>query len=1073
MGAHLRAFDWTTTPLGAPETWSPALRMMTSFLLVNRFPLLLWWGPQFIQIYNDAYIPVLGAKHPSPGLGRPVSECWAEIWPTLQPLIETPFRGGPATWNEDIELEVQRHGFAEETHFTIAYSPVPDETAPGGIGGVLATVHEITGKVVGERRLGALRDLGLGLVDAKTVEAACALTARTLAMHAKDVPFAALYLSDPSGPPQLASATAGMPERDWPFAEEMIVSDGAAIIPIAKAGWLVAGISPRLRFDEFYQDFFLLLRTQIAAAIVSAQAFEEERKRAEELAELDRAKTAFFSNVSHELRTPLTLMLGPIEEELRDDPGNSRLDLAHRNSLRLLKLVNTLLDFSRIEAGRIEAAYEPTDLAEFTAELASGFRSVIEGAGLTFTVDCPRLPEVVHVDREMWEKIVLNLLSNAFKFTFTGEIKVAVRWCGDVVELVVADTGDGISEAELPRIFDRFHRAPGARSRTYEGTGIGLALVRELARLHSGEVKVESIEGRGSRFTVRIRTGTAHLPATRIGIRRTLMSTATRAKMFVEEIGSWMGRQGEEGTPTPPPPSAARGPAARLLIADDNSDMREYLSRLLSPHYEVRAVSDGQAALNSARIQRPDLILSDVMMPGLDGFALLHALRADADLRTIPVIFLSARAGEESRVEGLSEGADDYLIKPFSVRELLARVETHLKLARLRSESEAVLREAKERAEAANRAKDDFLAALSHELRNPLNPVLLSAGELARDESLDEDVREQIVMMRRNIELEARLIDDLLDLTRITRGKLDLHRAGVDVHALLQHTQEIVHGDAAARHVELRFALEASEHHAHADAARLQQVFWNLMKNAIKFSAGAGHVTVRTFNPAPSRLAITVVDDGIGIAPEALTRIFAPFDQGDLDGRHRFGGLGLGLAISKAIVDLHDGELRVSSAGAGHGATFTVELASTAAAPAKIAQASTPPAAGPPLRLLVVDDHEATLGILTRLLERAGHQVHAARSVEEAIALACEHECDLLISDLGLPDGSGADVMRGLRERGCPLPGIALSGYGTEKDVHESREAGFATHLVKPVDMDELRRALHAASCEIMQGSIG
>jgi signal transduction histidine kinase/CheY-like chemotaxis protein len=666
-------------------------------------------------------------------MGQPVSECWSEIWHILKPLIDTPFNGGPATWMDDIPLEINRHGFVEETHFTIAYSPVPDDTAPRGIGGVLATVHEITDKVVGERRVVALRDLGSRSADAKTAEAACAAAAATLANHTKDIPFALLYLIDPDGKRARLAGTAGIgmgaaasprvielegrsSSAVWQLleaigSEEMVIVDdlgsrfecvpggawsdppnSAVMVPVRSnkahelTGLLVAGVSPRLRLDDLYRSFFDLVAAQIATSIANARAYEEERKRAEALAEIDRAKTAFFSNVSHEFRTPLTLMLGPLEDALAGSPDalpQRREDLAlvHRNGLRLLRLVNTVLDFSRIEAGRVQASYKPVDLASYTTELASVFRAAVDKAGLKLTVDCPSEGEPVWVDRDMWEKIVLNLLSNAFKYTLAGGITVRLRQKRGRAVLAVKDTGSGIPEYEIRRLFDRFHRVEGTRGRTHEGTGIGLALVQELAKLHGGTVRAESVCGKGSTFTVTIPLGTAHLPPDRLRAERTIRSTALGAQPYVAEALRWLpgGNGGDDAVPPgierpilpepPPVASGSPGERARILLADDNADMRDYVRRLLSSRYDVRVVASGEEALAVLRAESPpDLLLSDIMMPHMDGYALLRTVRSDPALADLPVVFLSARAGEEASVEGLEAGADDYLVKPFGAR---------------------------------------------------------------------------------------------------------------------------------------------------------------------------------------------------------------------------------------------------------------------------------------------------------------------------------------------------------------------------------------------------------------------
>ncbi len=368
------------------------------------------------------------------------------------------------------------------------------------------------------------------------------------------------------------------------------------------------------------------------------------------------------------------------------------------------------------------------------------------------------------------------------------------------------------------------------------------------------------------------------------------------------------------------------------------------------------------------------------------------------------------------------------------------------------------------RAEAASKAKDHFLAALSHELRTPLTPVLLRVAALARSPGLPEPLRADLQMIQRNVELEAKLIDDLLDLTRVSRGKLSLHLEAVDVHVLLEHTIAICSEGMEARTLAIGFEPGADERHVRADAARLQQVFWNLLKNAVKFTPAGGTVRVVTRNPEPGRVEVAVIDPGIGIAPEDLPRLFNAFEQGNPTITRTFGGLGLGLAICKALVDQHGGTLTGLSPGRGQGATFTVGLA-TVPAPeaARPAGAAAGPADPPALRLLLVEDNEPTLLVMADLLELAGHDVKPAATVRAARELAASHTFDLVVSDLGLPDGSGFELMRELRER-YGLQGIAVSGFGMEEDLRRSREAGFREHLVKPVDIDKLKAAIARAA---------
>ena len=697
MGARMREMDWSLTPLGPPEHWPQSLRSTVSLLLPSKSQIVLFWGPEFIVLYNDAYRPVFGAKHPD-ALGRPGSEAWNEIWDSqLHALLDGVVRTGEAFWARDLLFEIERYGFLEETYFDVSYDPVRVES--GTVGGVSCIVTETTERVVGERRLALLRDLASRNATARTERDACVLAMETLAAKPDDVAFALAYLGD-----ELQGATPGAESRLASARPDLVKTLSLSSSAGGRSGRLIIGINPRRPFDDHYQSFLDLVADQLAMALTTARAYEAERQRAEALAALDRAKTAFFSNVSHEFRTPLTLLVGPLEDSLAaaaqlPPEHRERLETAHRNALRLLRLVNNLLDFSRIEAGRIDASYEPTDLAALTADLASAFRSAIERAGLVLVVDCPPLPQPVYVDRDMWEKIVLNLLSNALKFTFEGAIRVELRMRNDRVELRIVDTGVGIPRADLGRLFERFHRVRHARARTQEGSGIGLALVQELARLHGGTVTVDSEEGRGTTFTVSIRTGSSHLPAERIAAGHRLAPTSVGATPYVEEALRWL--PGAEQTtqpfmdalgPAASTGSTASAAPARILIADDNADMRDYLARILGQHYRVEVVGDGRAALDRILADAPDLVLTDVMMPTLDGFGLLAAVRGDERTRSLPIILLSARAGEEARIEGLHAGADEYLVKPFSARELLACVASQLQLARLRREAELALR---------------------------------------------------------------------------------------------------------------------------------------------------------------------------------------------------------------------------------------------------------------------------------------------------------------------------------------------------------------------------------------------
>jgi PAS domain S-box-containing protein len=755
LGRLVREFDWKQTPLGAIETWPQSLKTVVRTMLTSRFAMWMSWGPALTFLYNDDYARMtLGKKHPW-ALGKPSHEVWKEIWDDIGPRIKRVLETGEATWDEALLLFLERSGYREETYHTFSYSPLSGDD--GNVAGHLCVVTEETDRVIGERRLKTLRSLAGELSKSITEEDVIASIARCLGENQQDLPFTLLYVLTQDGKKARLACRTGIEEHHssapdsidltaqdeiWPIRDLLGGKDSiivenlqerfpsipsgfwdkspwrALLLPITSqgldtpAGMIIVGLNPYRPLDVSYAGFTNLIAVQIAASMASVRAYQAEKTRAEALAEIDRAKTAFFNNVSHEFRTPLTLMLGPLQDLLArsqthlSPTAKEQLDLANRNGARLLRLVNTLLDFSRIEAGRVQAVYQATDLATFTGELASVFRSATERAGLKLAVNCVPLKELAYVDRDMWEKIVLNLISNAFKFTFEGKIAVSLQQAGRSAELRVQDTGVGIPVAEIPKLFDRFYRVPNARSRTHEGSGIGLALVHELVKLHHGSMRVESTLEHGSTFIISVPLGQDHLAASQVGGDRPLSSTATGAAPFVQEALRWLPESESGAAPTevsadyelmavpcPPVSLDERAGRPRVLIADDNADMRLYLARLLSERFDTVVVANGRAALDAIQQQLPDLILSDVMMPELDGFGLLRELRKNSETRTVPIILLSARAGEESRVEGIGAGADDYLVKPFSARELIARVQTHLQLAQVRREADQAIRE--------------------------------------------------------------------------------------------------------------------------------------------------------------------------------------------------------------------------------------------------------------------------------------------------------------------------------------------------------------------------------------------
>jgi signal transduction histidine kinase len=1222
MGVLARAFDWGRTPVGPVEHWPQSLRTAVSILLESRFPMLLCWGPDFVQFYNDPFRPILGqSKHPA--LGRSTRETFAEAWHIIGPLFEQVMQG-EAVGFEDMLVPLDRYGFLEECYFVYSYSPIRDES--GGVGGILVTCTETSGRVLAERRLRALGELASQAARAQEEATAWSSAGQVLAANTADLPFSCLYaLDEDDRTARLVSRShapfapdlvvAEDPDGAWPlfepgsWTEPRVVSDlgprvgshvgpvwpeaiqAAMILPITRPGlaqpygFIVAGISPRLALNDKYRDFLVLVADQIATALANARAYEEERRRTEALRELDRQKTAFFSNVSHEFRTPLTLLLGPVEDALARGASvleQADLELVHRNAIRLLRLVNTLLDFSRIEAGRADASFEETDLARLTRETASAFQSLMDQAGLVFEVDCPPLSSPVHVDRAMWEKIVLNLLSNAFKFTLAGSVRLRLRERSQEVAFSVQDTGAGIPAGHLPHVFDRFHRVEGTPSRTFEGSGIGLALVRELARMHGGDVTVESVEGQGSTFTVTIPTDR---PSSRSDQVPASGQVPSSAMPFVEEARRWIGAASPstDHDAVSGADAGTTGPA-RILVVDDNADMREYLHRLLASTWTVAVAVNGREALDLVARHPPDLIVTDVMMPEVDGLELLRRIRCDPATRGIPVIMLSARAGEESRLEGLAAGADDYVTKPFSARELVARVGTQLEVSRLRRETAlqnerlrtlievapaaiALVRgpdhvfeiandlycrlvgrhdllgrpgrevlpelvdqgiwdlfdqvrasgeprigcefkaalnrlgtglfhegyfdfvlqplkdargatdsilvhavevtgqvrarhaidEARKAAESANRAKDEFLAMLGHELRNPLAPILTALQVMTLRG--DAGAEKERAVIDRQVRHVVRLVDDLLDVSRIACGKIELKREHVELAPIVAKAIEMTSPLVEQKHHALDVRVPSTGVAVYGDPTRLQQVVLNLLTNAAKYTEPRGRISVAVSRHGDV-VELRIRDSGIGIEASMLPHVFDLFVQDRQALDRAQGGLGLGLAIVRNLVELHGGTVTVASDGRGHGSEFLVSLPASTGELTAEASPAAGGAVGRPahaiLRILIVDDNEDAAGFLAEALTLAGFDTRAAHDGPEALRIVDTFEPDVALLDLGLPVMDGYELAGHLHRRERRPVLIAISGYGSERDQHRSQASGFDTHLIKPVDVNEL-----------------
>jgi signal transduction histidine kinase len=1122
MGRLIRAHDWTATPLGSPEDWPRSLKTAVRIMLTSRQPMWIGWGSELSYLYNDAYFSIIGGKHPW-ALGRPAREVWREVWPDIGPMLTTAMGGVEGTYVEEQLLIMERNGYPEETYYTFSYSPIPDDQ--GRPGGIICANTDDTNRVVSERQLALLSRISAATGGSRTWRDACDRALNGIGSDSRDLVFAALYGRDKAGvlsqvatigiAPDHPAVPAELPldgSALWPVlaafetGELQLVVDPEphlgrplpsgildrpshvmAVLPLPRKGeterdmLLLAGLNPYRLVGRSYRTFLDRLASQIADAIASADAHEAERRRSEALAKLDRAKTAFFSNVSHEFRTPLTLLLGPLEDLLDGtappDQQRSLIETAHRNGVRLLRLVNSLLDFSRIEAGRVRAAYVRTDLAGLTREIASTFRAAVEKAGMTLEVEAEPLSEAAYVDRDMWEKILLNLLSNAFKFTLEGNIRVTVREEAGTALIKVADTGAGIPAEELPKLFERFHRVENQPSRSFEGSGIGLALVQELVKLHQGEIEVESEVGKGSCFTIALPLGRAHLPADQVREIADLGQAAgARAAEYVEEARRW-------DRPAAPPAAEAGDQRPRILVADDNADMRDYLRRLLAPHWQVETVEDGVQALAGIRRALPDLLLTDVMMPGLDGFGLLAAIRGDETLRDLPVVVLSARAGEEARIEGLGAGADDYLVKPFTARELLARIESNLRLSAIRRESKAAIerREAdlkhlnavleeristevgeRLKAEEALRQAQKMEAVgrltggIAHDFNNLLTVILGGLDTLQRAQIAEEDRPARALEMAiQGAQRAAGLTSRLLAFSR----QQPLDPKPTELDQLIFAMSEILHRTLGEQ-IMLEAMLPPDLWRVEVDQNQLESALLNLAVNARDAMAEGGELTISARNTTLTKgdaafhidpgeyVAISISDTGHGMSRETVARAFDPFFTTKATGQ----GTGLGLSMVYGFAKQSGGHITIDSA-IGRGTTVTLYFPRHhgEAEPSAAAKAASAPEAREGEVVLVVEDNDEVRSYSTSILSELGYRVLQATDGSEALSVIGEdRRIDLMFTDVVLPGTSGKAIAERARAVRPDLRVLFATGYARDAIVRHGRVEPGVDLLLKP-----------------------
>ena len=828
--------------------------------------------------------------------------------------------------------------------------------------------------------------------------------------------------------------------------------------------------------------------------------------------ELDEIKTQFFANVSHELRTPLALILGPAQRLIDDDGSLSLADrreagqVVARNARMLLKHVNDLLDMSKLEAKKLTIELSVADVAALLRLLASHFAVLAADRRIELVVDAGE-PCLAAVDPDKLQRVLMNLLGNAFKFVPAGgRVRCSLQTTPEEVRLAVDDSGPGVKPEDRQRVFERFRQGDGGINRKVGGTGLGLAIAKEFVELHRGRIEVLDSALGGARFVVSIpRNLSPNVPqsAERAGAAPLAAAAPNEPQSSEPQSSEPQASAPQSPEPTPlnrtlldgvideiravhPTPAAAAAPLAplagrpRVLVVEDNADMNRFVGQCLSAQYDVISAFDGREGLEKALAHRPALIVSDIMMPNVSGVEMIAKLRELPELGAIPILLLSAKADEELMVRLLDEGARDFVVKPFSERDLLVRVRNILAADQAREQAELQRQQMsglRDAAESAVRAKDEFLAMLGHELRNPLSPIL-TALQLMRLQGGASSERERVVIERQVNHL-TRLVDDLLDVSRIARGRVELRLEPLEISEVVARALEMASPLIEERSHHVSVDIPRRGLLVDGDPTRLGQVISNLLTNAAKYTPPGGDIDVAA-EASGDDVVLRVKDSGIGIAPDVLPRVFDLFvqEQQALD-RSR-GGLGLGLTIVKNLVERHGGSVTARSDGAGHGSEFIVRLPaarpSSSAAPSRApstprrralepgldALATSADAAPRASRVLIVDDNQDGAEMLAAALDALGYPTAVAHDAPAALRIAVDFLPDVALLDIGLPVMDGYELAAHLRAipQLAHLHLIALTGYGQSEDRRRTREAGFHYHLVKPVDIASIEAAM-------------